>query len=180
VEQVIKRKAWNSGKKLDKAKYPKMGHYNKHTDSTKDKMKKNHKGMSGLKCSEDTKSKISLSQKGKPKLQERGENHWNWRGGISNESKRIRRQIEYKIWRELVFERDDWTCQKCLLRGVELNPHHIINFSEDIEKRFDIDNGVTLCRSCHYEFHKLYGYTNNNKEQVAFYFTKSVPSAKSE
>lgn len=86
--------------------------------------------------------------------------------GKTSENERIRKSKEYRSWRELVFERDDWTCQKCLSRGKELNPHHIIGFSDDENLRFDINNGITLCRKCHYEFHTKYGFTNNTKGQM--------------
>jgi len=84
---------------------------------------------------------------------------------------RIRRSVEFKNWRELVFERDNWTCQKCLTRSgngktIDLNPHHILNFSEVEEKRFNIDNGITFCRDCHYDFHSEYGFRNNTREQL--------------
>ena len=86
--------------------------------------------------------------------------------GKTDTNYRIRRSTEFKKWRELVYERDDWTCQKCLGRGNKLNPHHIENFSDNEEKRFDIDNGITLCECCHYEFHSKYGFMKNNKEQI--------------
>lgn len=86
--------------------------------------------------------------------------------GISTECEKIRKNKDYKIWREMVFERDNWTCQKCLERGFELNAHHIENFSNNEELRFNIDNGITLCRECHYKFHKVYGFNNNNIFQL--------------
>ena len=40
--------------------------------------------------------------KGKPMLMTRGENNSNWRGGITG------RRIEYILWREAVFMKDDY------------------------------------------------------------------------
>lgn len=65
------------------------------------------------------------------------------------ENNRIRKSVEYKIWREAVFTRDDYTCQMCLTRGGELNADHIKPFAFYPESRFDANNGRTLCVPCH-------------------------------
>ena len=87
--------------------------------------------------------------KGKPNLKMRGENHPNWKGGITPANKLIRRSIEYKLWRESVFKRDNWTCIWCFVRGGVLHADHIKSFALFPELRFAIDNGRTLCKSCH-------------------------------
>jgi len=105
-----------------------------------------------------TRKKISNSLK--------GEKSNLWKGGISEEHEKIRHGIEFRLWRESVFARDNWTCQKCGNRKVYLHPHHILNFAEYPELRFDIDNGITLCKDCHMKFHTKYGRECNTKEQL--------------
>ncbi len=80
---------------------------------------------------------------------QKGEKGSNWKGGISPINKLIRRSVEFRLWREAVFERDNWTCLWCKKRGGELHPDHIKPFSLFPELRFAIDNGRTLCRKCH-------------------------------
>lgn len=72
-----------------------------------------------------------------------------WRGGKTEEAKILRQSAEYRLWRKAVFERDDYTCQICGKRGGRLHPDHIKRFSMFPELRFDVDNGRTLCESCH-------------------------------
>lgn len=82
-----------------------------------------------------------------------GEKHWNWKGGVTPESRRIRQSAEYKKWRKDIFTRDNWICRDCGDRGGELHAHHIFEFAKYEERRFDVANGITLCRSCHEFIH---------------------------
>ena len=95
-----------------------------------------------------------------------GKKNWSWKGGITPENKKIWQSIEMRLWREAVFARDNWTCQKYGIKGWILRPHHIQNFAQFPELRFAIDNGITLSEKAHREFHKKYGVKNNTKEQL--------------
>lgn len=55
----------------------------------------------------------------------------------------------YSDWRKAVFERDDFTCQRCHQRGGTLQAHRIHSWSKFPALRYDIENGVTLCVACH-------------------------------
>lgn len=58
---------------------------------------------------------------------------------------------EYRIWRVQVIRRDG----KCVLCNSikNRNAHHIKDASYHPESRYDVENGVTLCRPCHTKFH---------------------------
>ena len=79
-----------------------------------------------------------------------GEKNPNWKGGITPVNHKIRTSLEYKLWRKAVFERDNYTCIWCVYnKGHNLNADHIKPFAHYPELRFAIDNGRTLCESCH-------------------------------
>lgn len=109
----------------------------------------------------------------------RGKEHYAWIDGRSKTRRdTIRRTDEYKQWRKKVFERDNYTCQCCGdNRGNNLRAHHIMNYSEHKDLRFDVDNGITLCDKCHDfhiygSFHHIYGAKNNNKKQLEEYIKR--------
>jgi hypothetical protein len=89
----------------------------------------------------------------------------------SDERRRIasipRRSEMYREWSFKVKRRDGFTCQKCGKRGGVLHSHHIESWDQNPELRFNIENGITLCEDCHFEFHKKYGKGKNTREQFA-------------
>lgn len=100
-------------------------------------------------------------------------NNPNYVHGLS-EDYRVRCRIidGYNTWRRKVYERDNYTCQCCKDdTGGNLNAHHLDGYNWAIEKRTDVDNGITLCDKCHKQFHDIYGNGNNTREQFNEYIT---------
>jgi len=71
-----------------------------------------------------------------------------WKGGIKKDKDR-RKSFEGIRWRKSVFARDDFTCQHCGTKGGYIEAHHIKPYKPYPKLRFDLTNGITLCKSCH-------------------------------
>jgi hypothetical protein len=152
------------------------------------------KAQKGRIVKEETKLKISISNKGKkrtseqnkkmseirkgtkawnkgiPNYEGRGENHPNWNGGYNRSERQIDMgRIDYKNWRREVFLRDNYTCVNCNKKGGNLNADHIKPYVKFPELRYDVENGRTLCVPCHYKI----GW-NPYKEKVNVSQTQSL------
>jgi len=113
--------------------------------------------------------KVTMATRMKISEAKRGKNNWNWKGGITPESKRLYFSEEYKLWRKAVFERDNYTCVWCGARNgngkeIVLQADHIKQFCDYPELRFVLENGRTLCIDCHKKT-DTYGWKNYNKKQ---------------
>lgn len=82
------------------------------------------------------------------KIIQSGENSHFWRGGKTKETKRLKTSAEYKSWRNAVFTRDFYKCVKCGSKN-NLEAHHVKEQCNYPALRFDINNGLTLCHTCH-------------------------------
>ena len=118
----------------------------------------------------NNKSCIKLSKSGKGQyLRELSSQ---WKGGVTSYNKRMRNSSFFRYWREAVFERDNFVCQKCGRKGGNLHPHHILSFSKYIRKRFELSNGITLCENCHKKFHSIYGRHKFTKQNLYSFLQK--------
>lgn len=83
-----------------------------------------------------------------------------------SDNKKWRHNIAYYEWRDACIERDGEKCQRC---GKEqekrwLVVHHIAPWDKYPQLRYDISNGIVLCRGCHNIIHIL----PNRKENKGY------------
>ena len=109
--------------------------------------------------------RISEVHSGKKGL--RGKNNGRWNSNRSHEQRvKERKLLENVVWRNDVFERDNYTCCFCGdATGGNLVAHHVESYVDNIDLRIDVTNGVCLCSICHKEFHGLFGYGYNTRDQ---------------
>jgi len=155
-------------KKLSEA-----GKGRKFSQETRDKISKSN---TGRKASERTRKKISLAKRNKPHRDcTKGSSHHLYKSGKYTFWNDSRYSSEYRNWRVKVYNRDNFTCCICTKRGGELNAHHILLFSKYPELRLEVDNGITLCASCHkkirgieYLFENLFKLIVNSRKEEKF------------
>lgn len=139
----------NIGKKQSKETIRKRFIWNKeykHSDLTKEKIRTSALGNNG-----------GRGNSGKIKIKMRGENHWNWKGGVGRHKRNYAsKQVEYKNWRKDVFRKDNWTCVNCGNKK-DIVAHHIKSWFKFPELRYVVDNGLTVCKSCHSGIHYFFG-----------------------
>jgi hypothetical protein len=79
-------------------------------------------------------------------------------GNNDHKNLNTRTSKKYLIWRELCKDRDNNKCVIC--DNIDnLVVHHIKSYNDDLRLRTEINNGVTLCQSCHMKAH-------NNKYKI--------------
>lgn len=97
-----------------------------------------------------------------------GHNNPNYKPTLTIEHrKKTRNQLfssSQSTFRNRVLKRDDYACKICDSTK-PLVAHHLNSYNSYEVGRFDINNGITLCESCHRNFHKEYGYGDNTTEQ---------------
>lgn len=93
-----------------------------------------------------------------------GERNGNWKGGITSESRKARSSVAYHAWKAAVLGGANWRCQgcgkehgavcECCGSRVRLHAHHVVPFSIDEAKRYEVTNGKALCERCHFLEHR--------------------------
>ena len=106
------------------------------------------RALKGKKQSEESKLKRSLALRGRFM----GIESSGWKGGVSPANMKARQCAEYQSWKKKVYKRDNHHCRNCDSDS-NLIAHHLLSFSKFPQFRFDLWNGITVCRKCHGEIH---------------------------
>lgn len=155
------RGGWNKGIPCPEATKRKISHSEKGKIIPLDVRQKMSEGHKGHIVSEETRVKLrwnhigqyftpehrALLSQNHPDLS--GINNPNWQGGRSFEE--YGEDFTYEL-REAVRQRDNWTCQECGKREIDLmafvkklDVHHLDRDKQNNKP----ENLISLCRSCH-------------------------------
>lgn len=118
------------------------------SEARKGTMKGSQNPFWGKTHTPEVKKVLSERNKGNPNQFQNGDKNPNWKGGITNP----RQSKSEKVFSRAVLKRDKFTCQECGVKKTSDNPlqaHHKKAFVDNPTERFDISNGITLCRKCH-------------------------------
>jgi len=77
-------------------------------------------------------------------------------------AKNWRKTRDYRVWRVSVIRRDK-VCQ-CCGSPKKRQAHHIEDGSHNKELRFNVKNGITLCKDCHIQLHT--NFKNSYREKT--------------
>lgn len=105
----------------------------------------------GKKLSEETKKRLKQAWL-KNRDKRSGANHWKYNKNRKEVDLNKRRywSTEYRQWRTAVFVRDGYRCkisnEDCC---AYVEAHHILSWKDYPDLRFNINNGITLCRVHH-------------------------------
>jgi hypothetical protein len=94
-----------------------------------------------------------------------GNKNINWNSSLTYEDRLNRRHGSFdRKWKNLVKERDDYKCIICF-SSINTHAHHLESYGSNKSLRYVVDNGVTLCRIHHQDFHRIFGNSNNTSSQ---------------
>lgn len=104
----------------------------------------------------------------------RGERNFKFNPNLTEQDRiaHSRNFTEKKHWIKAIRARDG----ACVISGKQedLQAHHIFNFNDFPDLRWNQANGVVLHKDVHVEFHRIHGYGNNTLDQFKeFYLSKT-------
>ena len=105
--------------------------------------------MTGRNLTQEHKDKIKKYWNKHPEHNKKGKDAWGWKGGVSPINARLRQTKDFREWVRKVKERDNYTCVWCGFYSKSNHADHIAPFAYFPELRTSVDNGRTLCESCH-------------------------------
>ena len=90
------------------------------------------------------------------KVRLRGEKNPNYNPNLTDEDRDKHRGLDFIEWRDSVKDSAGW---KCIICGSNKNleAHHLNGWRDFPDERFLLDNGVSLCRDHHNDFHRFMG-----------------------
>lgn len=105
----------------------------------------------------NTKMVVTEEHKQKIRKARSGKNSNWWKGGVD---RGFRQEVGdfCNKHRKHIYEKFNYTCQKCFQKGGKLQIHHIIPVFEDKSKAFELNNLISLCKECHDKEHALSGH----------------------
>lgn len=62
----------------------------------------------------------------------------------------LRKQADI-LWSKAIKKKHKGKCFVCREKGVD--PHHFVPRSLSLSLRYDLENGIFLCRGCHFDIH---------------------------
>lgn len=91
----------------------------------------------------------------------------NYRHGNNERRRRDFLETEFKALRNLVYKRDNHTCQLTQKRGGDLHAHHLIPYWICKEAYLDIDNIITVSKEAHLEICHLKDWARFNVDIIS-------------
>lgn len=97
-----------------------------------------------------------------------------WKDFIIKKHILLYKSSEYRLWRRYILTRDNFECQICNKSMVnwDLHAHHIKKKSIYPQLIFNLDNGITLCKFCHWK------HVNGHEQEYEQFFLDILNSHK--
>lgn len=162
MKQSIKKTCVECGKEFPKPYHCSLKDWQeKRKLCSRQCVKAYRKGKRFFEMTDEMRKKMSMAAR-------RGSQSNFWKGGKTELTKRLRTFSKYRLWRESIFRKDNWTCVWCGARhgngkAIVFNADHIKPFyllikennvatveqALDCKELWEVENGRTLCVSCH-------------------------------